>query len=384
VERILQVLEVPVSTFYDWRKAEASPCARKLRDAELTEEIRQIHADSDGTYGSPRIHAMLHRAGQAVSRKRVERLMRETGIAGVSPARKIRTTVRNPDDPLSEDLVKRNFTAAAPDTLWVTDLTLVPTGEGPLWLASIKDAFSRRIVGWHTSPTADTALVLTALEYALALRKPPSDGTLIHHADHGSQYTSIALTTRLRKAGIAASMGTVGDSFDNALAENMWSTIKTERLRRRELATRADAERELFEYIDGFYNTHRIQKRLGWRSPDEYEAAFWAGEDLSVPATKKPPAAGTTPPEGLSSVAHPTATTGDEAADTAGVPSGVAGSAAKDPGTPRILDRGEPRKQRSTRSPRERRGAGQSPARTGPPPERTTTGKRALTTRKPN
>lgn len=372
-----------MSTFYDWRKAEASPCARRLRDAELTEKIRQIHADSDGTYGSPRIHAMLHRAGQAVSRKRVERLMRETGIAGVSPARKVRTTVRNPDDPRSDDLVKRNFTAAAPDRLWVTDLTLVPTGEGPLWLASIKDAFSRRIVGWHTSATADTALVLTALEYALALRKPPSDGTLIHHADHGAQYTSIALTTRLRKAGIAASMGTVGDSFDNALAENMWSVIKAERLRRRELPTRADAERELFEYIDGFYNTRRIQKRLGWRSPDEYETGFWAGEDLSLPATKTL-AAGTKPGQGLSSVAHRSAATAGAAADTAGVPSGVAGSAAKPPGTSRTLDRGEPRKTRGTRSPRERRGTGQSPARTGPPPERTTTCKRTLTTRNPN
>ncbi|WP_194922287.1 IS3 family transposase [Catenulispora rubra] len=298
VEAILRVLEVPVSTFYDWRNAAANPCDRKLRDAELTVLIKEIHAGSDGTYGSPRIHAMLHRQGQAVSRKRVERLMREADIAGVCPARKARTTIRNPDDPLSDDLVKRNFTADAPDKLWVTDLTMIPTGEGPLWLASIKDAFSRRIVGWHTSPTADTALVLTALEYALALRKPPSDGTLIHHADHGCQYTSIALTSRLAKVGIAASMGTVGDSFDNALAENMWSVIKTERIRRRELPTRADADRELFEYIDSFYNTRRIQKRLGWRSPDEYEAAYWNGEDLTVPATKTPPAidAAPTPP----------------------------------------------------------------------------------------
>lgn len=290
------MLEVPVSTFYDWRHRAANPSDRQLRDTELLELIRQIHADSDGIYGSPRIHAMLHRRGQAVSRKRVERLMRAADITGVSPGRKIRTTIRNPADRLSDDLVKRNFTADVPDRLWVTDLTMIPTGEGPLWLASIKDAFSRRIVGWHTSATADTALVLTALEYALALRKPPSDGTLIHHADHGSQYTSIALTSRLAKAGIAASMGTVGDSFDNALAENMWSVIKTERIRRRELPTRAEADTELFDYIDGFYNTRRIQKNLGWRSPDEYENAYWAGEDLTIPATKKPPAPTANPP----------------------------------------------------------------------------------------
>jgi transposase InsO family protein len=282
------VLGIPVSTFYYWRDRAAHPSDRQIRDAELLVMIRNIHADSDGTYGSPRIHAMLHRHGQAVSRKRVERLMRGAGITGVSPAKKVRTTVRNPDDPLSDDLVQRKFTATEPNRLWVTDLTMIPTGEGPLWLASIKDAFSRRIVGWHTSATADTALVLTALEYALAQRKPPSDRTLIHHADHGSQYTSIALTTRLAKAGIAASMGTIGDSLDNALAENMWSGIKTERTRRRDLPTRDAADRELFDYIDGFYNTRRIQKKLGWRSPDEYEAAYWAGEDLTVPATKTP------------------------------------------------------------------------------------------------
>ena len=373
-------MDIAVSTFYDWRKAAADPCARRRRDAQLLEMIREIHAESDGTYGSPRIHAMLQRRGESVSRKRVERLMREAAITGVCPGRKVRTTVRNPDDALSDDLVKRDFTAAGPDRLWVTDLTMVPTGEGPLWLASIKDAFSKRIVGWHTSPVADTALVLTALEYALAVRKPPSDGSLIHHADHGSQYTSIALTSRLAKAGIAASMGTVGDSFDNALAENMWSVIKTERLRRRELPTRADAEHELFEYIDGFYNTRRIQKGLGWRSPDEYEAGYWAGMDLTVPATKQAPAEGRTPGQGLSSVAHPSAATGDEAPDTAGVPSGVAGSGAKDPGTRRNRDRGEPRNQRATtHSPRERRGAGQRPAPGRPTPERSKPNQRILT-----
>lgn len=344
--------------------------------------IREIHAESDGVYGSPRVHAMLQRRGEQVSRKRVERLMREAAITGVCPGRKVRTTtVRNPDDPLSDDLVKRRFAAGGPDRLWVTDLTMVPTGEGPLWLASIKDAFSRRIVGWHTSPVADTTLVLTALEYALAVRKPPSDGSLIHHADHGSQYTSIALTSRLAKAGIAASMGTVGDSFDNALAENMWSVIKTERLRRRELATRADAERELFAYIDGFYNTRRIQKGLGRRSPDEYEAGYRAGEDLSIPATRQP-AAGRSPGQGLSSVAQQAAATGDEAPDTAGVPCGVAGSGAKDPGTTRTRDREEPRNRRHpTRAPRERQGVGQRPTPSRPTPERATPNQRILTNR---
>ena len=278
VEPVLRELHIPTSTFEHWRHRAEHPSKRELRDGELVEEIRRIHRDSNGTYGSPRVYAMLRREGQAVSLKRVERLMREHSITGVAPARKVRTTVRNPADALSDDLVKRDFTAAGPDRLWVTDLTLISTGEGPLWLASIRDAFSRRVVAWETSRTADANLVCAVLEYALHSRRPRQDRTLIHHADHGCQYTSIKLTTRLLKAGIKPSMGTVGDSFDNALAENMWSTIKTECVRRQDFATRAEAEMALFQYLDGFYNTTRIQRGLGWRSPDEFETAHHAGQ----------------------------------------------------------------------------------------------------------
>jgi putative transposase len=203
--------------------------------------------------------------------------MRENAITGVSPARKIRTTIPNPADERPEDLVNRQFTATGPNRLWVTDLTVIATGEGPLWLASIRDAFSRKVIAWETGAVADADLVCAVLEYALASRRPAADGTLVHHADHGAQYTSIKLTTRLIRAGINASMGTVGDSYDNALAENMWSTLKTECVRRHEFATRAEANQALFEYIDGFYNPRRIQKNLGWRSPEEFEAAHAAG-----------------------------------------------------------------------------------------------------------
>jgi transposase InsO family protein len=249
-----------------------------VRDGQLLERIHAIHADSGGVYGSPRVHAVLKREGEAVSRKRVERLMREAGISGIAPARRLRTTVANPGDPKPADLVNRNFTASAPDRLWVTDLTVITTGEGPLWLASIRDAFSRKVIAWETSDTADADLVCAVLEYALRSRRPAADGNLIHHADHGCQYTSIKLTTRLLRAGIRASMGTVGDSYDNALAENFWSVAKTECVRRHQFATRAQANQALFEYIDGFYNPRRIQKNLGWRSPDEFEAAWSAGE----------------------------------------------------------------------------------------------------------
>ena len=181
VEPILRTIGAKTSTYYERVRRREQPSARAVRDRELTALIREIHTDSGGIYGSPRVHATLRRSGQRVSRKRVERLMRQAGLTGVSPARKIRTTVRNPADALSDDLVKRDFTASAPNRLWVTDLTLIDTGEGALWLSSIRDAFSRRIVAWHTSPRADAELVCTALEYALASREYEK-GELIHHA----------------------------------------------------------------------------------------------------------------------------------------------------------------------------------------------------------
>lgn len=257
-----------------------TPSARELRDGELLAAIRRIHQDSGGVYGSPRIHAQLRREGERVSRQRVERLMRENAIAEVAPARKLRTTIRNPADERPGDLVGRQFTADGPNRLWVTDLTVITTGEGPLWLASIRDAFSRKVIAWDTGDVADADLVCAVLEYALHSRRPADDAGLIHHADHGCQYTSIKLTNRLVRAGIRASMGTVGDSFDNALAENLWSAIKTECVRHRpeRFTTRAEANQAVFEYIDGFYNPRRIQKGLGWRSPDEFEAAHHTGE----------------------------------------------------------------------------------------------------------
>lgn len=278
VEPLLRELNIPKPTYDRWVVRAVTPSAREIRDAELLAAIRRIHDDSGGVYGSPRVHAQLKREGERVSRKRVERLMRQARITGAAPARKLRTTIPNPADPKSADLVGRAFTAEGPDRLWVTDLTVIPTGEGPLWLASIRDVFSRKVVAWETADTADADLVCAVLEYALRSRRPASDGSLIHHADHGSQYTSIKLTTRLIRSGIRASMGTVGDSYDNALAENLWSAIKTECVRRHTFATRAEANQALFEYLDGFYNPRRIQKGLGWRSPDEFEAAHHAGE----------------------------------------------------------------------------------------------------------
>ncbi|MET8413732.1 IS3 family transposase [Streptomyces sp. NPDC005195] len=229
VECVLRELHISSSTYYRRRRREKEPCEHQRRDAELTERIRKIHSDSGGIYGSPRVHAALKREDVHVGRKRVERLMREADLAGISPRRK-GFTRRDPKATLAPDLVGRDFTASAPNRLWVTDLTMIATGEGPLWLSVIRDAFSRRVVAWETSARTDADLVLSSLEYALASCEI-EPGKLVHHADHGCQYTSIRLTTRLLRAGVVASMGSVGDSYDNALAENLWMLIKTECVR---------------------------------------------------------------------------------------------------------------------------------------------------------
>jgi transposase InsO family protein len=288
VEPVLRELHIPSSTYYRWCRAEKEPCDRKRQDAELTEKIRRVHEDSGGIYGSPRVHAVLNREDVHIGRKRVERLMREADLAGISPRRTGKGfTRRDPDADLAPDLVQRNFTAPAPNRLWVTDLTMVPTHEGPLWLSAIRDAFSRRVVARETSARADADLVLTSLEYALASREV-APGELIHHADHGSQYTSIKLTTRLLRTGVEASMGSVGDSYDNALAENLWMLIKTECVRGGVFATRAEANLALFEYIDGFYNPRRVQKRLGYLSPIEFEEKHYANQATAEPVNLKP------------------------------------------------------------------------------------------------
>ncbi|MFI5490400.1 IS3 family transposase [Micromonospora echinaurantiaca] len=218
------------------------------------------------------MHAMLRRQGRRVGRKRVERLMRDAGLQGAFLRKKWRipSTRSNPKATPAPDLVNRQFTAAAPNRLWVADATRIPCGEGVFWLAAVRDVFSNRIVGWRCSDRCDTDLILGALEYGIWSRDV-RDGQLIHHSDRGSNYTSFRFAQRLADNGILPSMGSVGDSYDNALMENFWSTLKIELVYRNSWRTRDEAENAIFTYIDGWYNTHRIQKDLGWRSPDEYE-----------------------------------------------------------------------------------------------------------------
>ncbi|WP_081485395.1 IS3 family transposase [Mycobacterium xenopi] len=236
----------------------------------------------------PRVWLELRNRGIRVGRKRVERIMRENGRQGAYLRRgwKHGSTRQNPKHTAAPDLLGRDFTATAPNQKWVADLTRILTLEGVLWLASVRDAFSNKVVGWDSGPRATTELVCSALDYALWSRDV-RDGQLIHHSDKGCQYTSVSFTQRLLDAGIAPSTGGVGDSFDNALAENLWSTIKVELIYwpATTFATRAQAQAALFRYIDGWYNPRRIQAGLGGLSPDRYEAAWQATQgsaDASV------------------------------------------------------------------------------------------------------
>lgn len=275
VELVLRVLGIASSTYYGWVERARNPSSRRLQDEQLLAEIVDIHTSSGGTYGSPRVHATLARRGICVGRKRVERLMRRAGLQGAFLRRKWRmpSTRQDPRATPAPDLVERDFTADAPNKLWVADATRIPTGEGVFWLAAVRDAFSNRIVGWKTSDRCDTDLVLGALEYSVWSRDV-RDGELVHHSDRGSTYTAFRFANRLADNGIAQSMGSVGDSYDNALMENFFSTLKTELVYRNSWRTREAAENALFAYIDCWYNTQRIQKKLGWRSPDEYEASY--------------------------------------------------------------------------------------------------------------
>ena len=215
----------------------------------------------------PRVHAELAAKGIRVGRKRIARLMSQSGLAGVSRRKFVTTTVKD-GGRQAPDLVARNFAADRPDVLWVADITYVPTWAGFLYLAVVLDAFSRRIVGWSMATTLATPLVLDALNMALAMRRPKG---VIHHSDQGSQYTSIAFGHRCREAGVRPSMGSVGDAYDNAMCESFFATLECELLDRRRFKTQAEARIAIFEFVEGFYNPRRRHSSLGYLSPIDYE-----------------------------------------------------------------------------------------------------------------
>ena len=265
VSTMCRVLGVSLSGYYAW--ASRPPSARAKIDAALVERIGSIHAASHGTYGSPRVHAELREVGVHVGKKRIARLMRGAGLVGVSRRKFVTTTLADGARP-APDLVDRTFRADRPNVLWVADITYVPTWAGFLYLAIVLDVFSRRVVGWSMSTTLHADVVLAALEMAVTRRRPTG---VIHHSDQGSQYTSFAFGKRCLEAGVRPSMGSVGDAYDNAMAESFFATLECELLDRRRFKTQAQARMAVFAFIEGFYNPRRRHSALNYLSPIAFE-----------------------------------------------------------------------------------------------------------------
>jgi putative transposase len=244
---------------------------RAQEDLRLTGKIEAIHRRSKGVYGSPMIHAELaDDHGIRIGRKRVARLMRAAGLHGATLRRFIVTTLQDSREKPAIDLVDRKFYSEGPDRLWVADITYIPTWSGFLYLAMVLDVYSRRVVGWAMETHLRTELILAALDMAIAQRRPEA---VIHHSDRGCQYTSYAFGKRCQEVGVMPSMGSVGDAYDNAMAESFFATLERELLNRRRFHSQAEAKMAIFEWIEGWYNPHRRHSSIGYRSPVNYERA---------------------------------------------------------------------------------------------------------------
>jgi putative transposase len=265
VQRVCRVLGVTRQGYYRYRRRPMSPTM--MRREWLTALIRQVHAESRGTYGSRRVRAELVQGrGIGVSERLVWRLMNDAdihGIPGPAKARKAKGI------PTSDDLVKRRFARLGLNELWVSDITEHPTREGKIFCCCVMDTCSRRIVGWSIDTVQDSQLVINALDMAISQRTVRKGG--IVHADHGVQFTSWAFTEKVRTAGLMPSFGSVGDAFDNAMMESFWSSMQNELLNRKRWTTRVELSNAMFEYIEVFYNRRRRHSQLGYVSPIEYE-----------------------------------------------------------------------------------------------------------------
>jgi transposase InsO family protein len=268
IKIMCDVLGVSRAGYYAWRSRPES--ARSAANRELLEDIQQIHSDNRGRYGSPRIHVELKAQGHGVSRGRVERLMRRHGIQAImARPRRARTTDSQHDHPIAPNLIKRDFDAAAPNLVWLADITYIDTDQGWLYLAAVMDLYSRKIVGWAMQDHMAAELPLTALRMAISAQKP--DTGLIHHSDRGVQYASGDYRSALRVAGFRASMSRKADCYDNAPMESFFHTLKTELVHHQHYATKEQAKRDIFAYIEGYYNRTRRHSAIGYTSPIEME-----------------------------------------------------------------------------------------------------------------
>lgn len=267
VRLMCRMLEVSHSGFYAWLDRE--PSNRSREDQRLAAEVAAAHKRSRRRYGSPRIHRELRTAGTRIGRKRVARLMCAQGLVARPKRRFRRTTDSSHGKPPAPNLLERNFAVAAPDQVWVTDITYIWTKEGWLYLAAVIDLFSRRVVGWAVSERIDAALCCEALRNALLARRPAPG--LILHSDRGSQFVSKEFVKLVVDHGVVQSMSRKGDCWDNAVAESFNGTIKGELVEEEDFTTRAQAKRAIFEYIEGFYNSTRLHSYLGYVSPAVFE-----------------------------------------------------------------------------------------------------------------
>jgi putative transposase len=267
-----RTMKVSRSAFFAWRHVQANPTARMLSDVEVGDQVVKIHEQSFGTYGTRRVTAELRLGlGREVNHKRVERMMRERGLQGITRRRRGKGCTRSRStDSRSDDLVHRQFRPDGPDRLWVQDVTQHRTSEGWIYLAVVIAAWSRRVVGWSIADHMRAELVADAIDMATWRRRPPEGA--IAHSDHGSNYCSWVFGQRLRRAGLLGSMGTVGDALDNAVAESFFASLQCELLDRHHWPTRAGLARAMFHWIEAFYNPTRRHSTLGYLSPVEFEA----------------------------------------------------------------------------------------------------------------
>ena len=269
-----RTLQVSSSGFYDWRGR--GPSARALANQALSEQIREVFMASDETYGMPRVRAELREAGVVASRKRIAHLMRQGHMRGVSRRRGyVVTTERDQRHRAAPDLVNRQFVASDINELWVADMTYIPTWAGFIYLAVVLDVYSRKVVGWAFGERMSADLVVTALNMALHTRKP---GSVIHHSDQGSQYTSLAFGKRCQEMGVRPSMGSVGDAYDNAMAESFFASLECELIARRNCKTKSEARTAVFTWIEAWYNPRRRHSALGQMSPNNFERKHQQGK----------------------------------------------------------------------------------------------------------
>lgn len=268
VRLLCRVAGVAVSGFYAWLRR--GPSRRRADDQRLSARIGAAFEDSRGTYGSPRVHAELRARGVRVGRKRVARLMREGGLAAAVRRRFPRTTQSRHDQPVAPDLLGRDFAAAAPDTVWLADISYIPTGEGWLYLAAVKDMATREIVGWSMADHLRAELACAALRMALHRRQPPEG--LIHHSDRGVQYAGKDYQAILGRHGLRCSMSRRGNCYDNAPMESFFGSLKNELVHRTGFPTREAARRAVFDYIEVFYNRRRRHSGLGFLTPAQAHA----------------------------------------------------------------------------------------------------------------